>query len=171
MNKIPGKYWFHWLALVAIQLLLLNHSYLSSWIYPNILILAILILPLSTNRIQVILFSFFTGFVLDVFNYGFGLNMFVFTFIGYLRYFIIRLLTQAETEDRELLSIKYKGFRWFITYSGILTFSGIVLYFFLEQFSFRNFPLVLAKSFTSAIFSLGLMTLYQLLLISNKKTK
>ena len=93
------KYLIHVVCLFIIQLDILDNIQLNSYIYINIYILAILILPYTMKKTSVLLLAFLFGFIIDLANNTMGIHTAATTFIAYLRTKLLQLTSNRDQID------------------------------------------------------------------------
>lgn len=93
------KYLIHVVCLFIIQLAILDNIQLNSYIYINIYILAILILPYTMKKTSVLLLAFLFGFIIDLANNTMGIHTAATTFIAYLRPKLLQLTSNRDQID------------------------------------------------------------------------
>ncbi len=130
------KYFGLYILIVLIQLYILNNVFIGNFyaflFQPQLIIMFLLFLPPSMPHTWMILISFVTGFIFDVFFLSWGVHAAVSTFIGFIRHYATREVENvigAREEDNQIWTSK-KGAAWKWTY--FLTF--IALYHFLFLF-------------------------------------
>lgn len=157
------------LALLIIQLLIVNNIELSSMINPYIYVAFILSLPVTVKPWQMVIISFITGMLMDAFSSTPGLHMAATTLMGYLRIHYIRATTTKEDlEGRIIPSISQKGIVWFTVYAFSLIFTHHLVLFFLEIYGFSEFFSTLIRALVSALITLLLIITGQLLFYRSK---
>ena len=70
MNNVT--YFIHLLILLFVQLTILDNIQIHSYVYINIYILAIYILPYRVQKTAILLFGFSLGFLVDLANHTMG---------------------------------------------------------------------------------------------------
>ncbi len=155
------------LALIIIQVLILNNIDLSGFVTPYLYILAILLLPFETPKWLLLFIAFFSGLIIDVFSDTLGLHTFSAVLIAYLRPFVIsRIDTQKETLSGVYTPLNNNfGLEWFIKYVSVLTVIYHIAFEFIEAFSFSGFIFTLLKAILSAVFTIILMLVTRVLII------
>lgn len=126
-----------WLFVVLMfgQVLVLNRIQFSGFVNPYLYVLFILFLPIGINRGLLMLLSFFTGLVIDIFSNTPGMHASACVLIGFLRPFVIRILSLRDTFNADSCpSLAEYGWVWYLKYSGILVLCHHTLLFFVEQF-------------------------------------
>ncbi len=170
LNSIPINI-FRLLILLLLQVLVLSNLNLSTFITPNIFPLFVLLLPFSTPRWLLIILSFAAGLTLDVLLGSIGMNAAACLLIGYLRPFLISLITPKGTEFESNPNIYAQGFTWFFIY---LTTSVLIhhsFYLLVESGTFYNLFLLTVRIVASSIFSILLMFMLLYLFSANKKRR
>ena len=156
--------------LLLAQILIFSNVNYSSFINPYVFPLFILLLPFETPRWLLMLVGFSSGLLLDYFLGSTGMHAAACLLIGYLRPFLINIITPKGTEFEISPNIFAQGTTWFIVYLGITMFIYLTLYFFVEAATFLNFFFMLLKIFLSVLCSVFFMLIF-LFLFSSKKKK
>ena len=156
--------------LLLAQILIFSNVNYSSFINPYVFPLFILLLPFETPRWLLMLVGFSSGLLLDYFLGSTGMHAAACLLIGYLRPFLINIITPKGTEFEISPNIFAQGITWFIVYLGITMFIYLTLYFFVEAATFLNFFFMLLKIFLSVLCSVFFMLIF-LFLFSSKKKK
>ena len=111
------------LILVLLQVLIVQNIRLGSFIILFPYILFILLLPFETPKLVVLFASFFLGLTIDMFYDTAGMHAAACTLIGFLRYYILKLLAPREGyEPGHTPNVDSMGPVWFITYSALIIF-------------------------------------------------
>ena len=76
MTRLVISNIFRFVALLVLQILMLNYVYLGGYVVPFIYILAIMMLPTSLGNIPLLLIAFVSGGVVDIFCNIPGFHMF-----------------------------------------------------------------------------------------------
>jgi len=139
MNSIL-KYAGALLILIVLQLLIFNNIEFSGYVNPYIYVMFILILPAAIPSWILLLLSFMTGFVIDLFSGTMGVHAFASVMAGFVRPWALSLNVMAEAAEPDMSPSSYRnGFRWFLIYTVIVVFVHHLALFFVEIFSLRNF--------------------------------
>ena len=165
-------YIVRFVLLIMLQLLVVNNLELTTYINPFIYIIFILSLPVNMKPWIVLTISFFTGMVMDSFYSTPGLHMGATIFMGYLRGFYLRIA--ANKEDFESIispSVADKGIVWFLVYALSLTIAHHLFLFFFEVYSFFEFFRTLLRISGSALFSVLLIVIGELLFFNKSKIR
>lgn len=157
------------IAIIAIQVLILDNVELHRLVKPLIYPLIILTLPLFIPRALVLVIALATGFIVDIFNDSLGMHASAAVFLAYIRHIILRLIEPRNGYDQFTLpTYKVLGFSWFLKYATISILLFNTFFFFVEAFSFRFLPTTLLKIILSTLTCLFLMILYQMLFTRSK---
>jgi len=160
------------IALVFIQVFLLKNISLYDLSTPYLYILFILLLPFETPNIVLFALSFIIGLTIDTFYDTPGLHTAACVLLAFARVLFISITVQKEGFDNEpepTLSIM--GFRWFFTYTLILTLLHHFFLFILEVFRFEEIQHTLTRALLSSIFTVFLILISGLLFYKSKERK
>ena len=139
MNSIL-KYAGSFVLLVTLQLLIFNNIELSGYINPFVYVMFILILPVTIPSWILLLLSFLTGFVIDIFSATMGVHIFACVTAGFIRPWVLSLNVTTEAADPDMSPSSYRnGVRWFLVYTVTVVLVHHLSLFFIEIFSFRFF--------------------------------
>ena len=160
------------IVLVLLQVLIVQNIRLGSYIILFPYILFILLLPFETPKLTVLLCAFFMGLTIDMFNDTAGMHAAACTFIGFARYYILKLLSPREGYELGLTpNIDSMGSAWFITYSLIIIFIHHLFFFYLEIFRFNEFFRTLLRVFLSTIGTFCFVYVVQFLFYKTDRNK
>ena len=159
-------------VLVFIQVFLLKNITLYNLATPYLYILFILLLPFETPNALLFALAFIMGLTIDAFYDTPGLNAAACVLLALVRILFISITVQKEGFDNEpepTLSIM--GFRWFLTYSLVLTLFHHFFLFNLEVFRFSAIQYTLSRFVLSSLFTVFLMLIIGLLFYRRKERK
>jgi uncharacterized integral membrane protein len=160
------------LILVLLQVLIVQNIRLGSFVILFPYVLFILLLPFETPKHLVLVASFIIGLTIDMFYDTAGMHAAVCTFIGFLRYYILKLLSPREGYEPGLApNVDSMGPVWFITYSAIIIFIHHLFFFYLEIFRFNEFFRTLLRVFLSTIGTFSFVYILQFLFFKTNKNK
>ena len=106
--------WF--IALVLIQVLVLNNVHIAGFATPYIYIYLILKMSSGTSRSEMMLWGFFLGLTIDMFSDTPGMNAAATTFIAFIRPLFLRLFSMRDSTDEYVPAIKAIGVSPFVKY-------------------------------------------------------
>ena len=151
MNSIL-RYTGVFVLLIALQLLIFNNIEFSGYVNPYVYVMFILILPFSIPSWLLLLISFGTGLVVDLFSGTLGVHTFATVMAGYVRPWILSLNVTTELADPDMSPSSYRtGLRWFFIYTLTVVFVHHLTLFFVEVFSFSNFFRTLLRVLLSTV--------------------
>jgi rod shape-determining protein MreD len=163
-------YTFRFIAVVLLQLLVINNIELSSYINPYIYVSFILLLPINTKAWHVVIISVLMGAVIDAFSSTPGLHIAACNFMGFMRIHYLRATTTKEDmEGRVFPSMSQKGIVWFAVYGFVMVFLHHLVLFFLEIYGFQEFFATMARVVLSTLVTLLLIIVGQLLFFRTRK--
>ncbi len=155
--------------LVLVQVLILNNIQFLGVINPFLYVYFIIVLPFDTTRWQVLISAIVLGFTIDLFTGTIGLHMSASILIGFFRFHLLKGLTPRDGyEFGTVPGLRDMGIGWFVTYASIMVFVHHLYLFMLEVFRFSEFFSTFYRSFSSALFSMILILLVQLLTIRQR---
>ncbi len=158
MGRVVITNSIRFLLLIATQVFLLKNIGYYNLSIPYLYILFILILPFRIPNALLFFLAFFTGLTIDVFYDTLGLNAAACTVMAFVRIIFINLTVQRDGFDNEPEpSLGIMGFRWFIFYAFILTFSHHFILFTFESFKFSELGFTLIRVLMSTLFTVFLM--------------
>ena len=162
---------FRFFLLLMAQALIFSNANFSSFINPYIFPLFILLLPFETPRWLLMLIGFFSGLALDIVLGSAGMHAASCLLIGYLRPFLITIITPKGTEFEVSPNVYAQGPTWFVVYLGITMVVYLTFYFLVEAATFLNFFLLIAKIVLSVLVSVFFMFIFLYLFSSRKKRR
>jgi len=166
MNKQIIVLILRFVLLILLQVLVIDRLALNGYIVPRIYLLIVLMLPLESPAWLVLIISFICGFTIDVFSNTGAMHTMATVLIGFLRPFVVSLIAPVEGYDPEdKPNVFSLGFRWFLIYSGILTFLHHVAYFSLEIMNMSYPEYLIKKIIFTTLISILFMILIQMLFI------
>lgn len=154
MNKFL-KYSLAFVVLIAVQLLIFNNIEFSGYVNPYVYVMFILILPVSIPSWLLLILSFLTGFVIDIFSGTMGVHAFATVMTGFMRPWVLSLNVTSEAAAGPDMSpsAQTNGIRWFFIYTVTLVFIHHITLFYVELFSLRNFFHTLLRVLLSTAFT------------------
>ncbi len=139
MNSLL-RYGGAFVLLIALQLLIFNNIEFSGYVNPFVYLMFILILPVSIPSWILLVLSFFTGFVIDLFSGTLGVHAFATVLAGFVRPWVLSLNVTAEAAETEMSPSSYRsGLRWFLIYTVTIVLVHHLALFFVEIVSLRHF--------------------------------
>src|SRR5579863_3402552 len=170
INQVPANLLRFFLLLLA-QVLVFSNLNFSSFINPYVYPLFILLLPFETPRWLLMLIGLASGLALDVFLGSMGMHAAAGLLIGYLRPFLINIITPKGTEFEISPNVYAQGITWFVVYLGIAMTVYLSFYFLLEAATFLNFIILVFKIILSAFVSVAFMLIFRYLFSARQKRR
>lgn len=150
MNLIKPTLRF--IALVLIQVMILDHIMLFDYINPYIYILYIIYLPINTNRAYTLILGFLLGISIDLFNNTGGIHAASTLFVAYIRPLLLRL-SFGLSYDYNTLKLNESHFKDQFSYVILMVIIHHILMFSLMYFSTNYILEILKNTLFSSIFS------------------
>lgn len=158
--------------LVLLQVLIVQNIRLGSYIILFPYLLFILLLPFETPKLVVLLCAFIIGLTIDMFYDTAGIHSAACTLIGFIRYYILKILSPREGYDPGLIpNVDSMGSLWFITYAGLIIFIHHLFFFYLEIFRFNEFFRTLLRVILSTIGTFSFVYIVQFLFYKTDRNK
>jgi rod shape-determining protein MreD len=170
INLVPINL-FRFVLLLLAQVLIFSNANFSSFVNPYVFPLFILLLPFETPRWLLMLIGFFSGLALDLIIGSSGMHAAACLLIGYLRPFLINIITPKGTEFEVSPNVYAQGLTWFVVYLGATTFMYLTFFFLIDAATFLNFFLLLLKIVLSTFVSVFFMLIFLYLFSSRKKRR
>jgi rod shape-determining protein MreD len=151
--------------LLLLQVFVLDKIVLNGYATPYLYMLFVLLLPFSIPRWGLMAAAVLLGLSLDMFTDTPGMHAAACLVIAYARPFVINILSpQGGFETvRKTPSVAAMGWAPFMTYATILVLIHHVVYFSLEVFDFHNLLMLILKILLSAVASLVMIAIYEML--------
>lgn len=163
------KFFVHLLMLLVIQLTILDNIQLHSYVYINIYVLAIYILPYRLQPVMILFFGFLLGLFVDLANNTMGVHTAATTLLAYIRPRLLMLTSNCEQLEDIQGKQKISEFGWFFKYVLVSTFVFNVVLMFCEAFTFRNFLITLLRIVCSTGASIFFILLYYFIALKKKQ--
>lgn len=148
------------LLLILLQLLLFNNIQFSGYVNPYIYIMIILLLPTTIPSWLLLVISFLTGLIIDLFMGSPGMHTSATLLAGFSRPHVLSLLAPRDGyESGADLSMALYGFRWYLIYTVIIVLIHHTALFYLEVFRFSGFFRTLLRVLLSSTFTVAFILL------------
>ena len=172
MSRIILINFLRFTALLFLQVFLLKNITLYNISTPYLYILFILLLPFETPNWLLFALAFVMGLSIDAFYDTPGLHAAACIVLAFVRILFISITVQQEGFDHEPEpTLSTMGFRWFFTYTLVLTLVHHFFLFNLEVFRFSEIAYTLGRFVLSSIFTVFLMLLTGFLFFRRKERK
>jgi rod shape-determining protein MreD len=150
------------IVLILLQVLLFNNIQFSGYVNPYVYIMFILLLPVAIPSWLLLMLSFFTGLIIDLFCGTPGMHSSATVLAGFVRPFVLRLISPRDGyEPGSDPSMIIYGFRWFLIYALTIVLIHHTALFFLEVFRFTDFFRTIFRILLSSLFSLAFILLLE----------
>lgn len=155
---------FRFIILVLVQVLIIRNMDLGRFFVPFIYIMFIIMLPFETPNWLLLIISFFTGIIVDMFYNTMGMHSLACVFIGFARPSVLKLFSPREGyEFGAQPTIQYLGVPWFLSYAAIMTFLHHIVLFYVEVLRFSEFFITFFRVLCSSFITVLLIVITQFL--------
>ncbi len=152
MTKEVLKYLLMFVILVVTQVVVFNHLCLFNVAIPLIFIYFIIKLPVTLPLNWAMTFGFLLGLTVDIFSNTQGMNALACTILSALRLPVLRLYFPREDDmTNPEPSFRTLGPGVYMKYLISAVFIYCALFFFIEAFTFYNWPLMLMRTIASTV--------------------
>lgn len=161
---------FRFVALLLVQVLVVQNVNLTGYIILLPYVMWILMLPFETNRVLVMVSAFVLGACVDYFHDSSGLHAGACTLMGFSRYYVLKYIAPREGYDpTEEPTVESMGVEWFARYAATLIVIHHFYLFYLEIFRFSQFFHTLLRVILSSAGTFGFIYLLQFLFFTSGK--
>lgn len=164
MNDVI-KYLILFIALILVQVIVLNNILFFGYINPLLYILFVVIYPLKRDRGLFLLLSFLLGLCIDFFVNSGGINAGAILFIAYIRLPLLKGILNKSEIDFPVFDINKLPFLKLLSYIAILTFTHHFIVYGLEYFKLNAIFTVFSRAFFTSIFTI-ILIIFSLLLMN-----
>jgi rod shape-determining protein MreD len=148
--------------LILLQVLLFNNIQFSGYVNPYIYLMFILLLPVEIPSWILLLLSFGTGIVVDLFSGSPGMHTSATLLAGFVRPYVLAIISPRDGyEGRSEPSIMNFGFRWFLTYTVLIVLVHHTALFYLEVFRFTDFFRTFLRVLMSSLFTVIFIMVFE----------
>lgn len=156
------RYSLSFILLILVQVLLLDNIQVSGYINPYVYVMFILILPFEIPSWLLLLLSFATGFLMDLFSGSPGMHSAATVLAGFIRPYILSITsTRDGYEPHSSPSLSNYGFRWFLIYTTLIVLVHHTTLFYLEVFRFADFFRTMLRVLISSVFTISFILLIE----------
>lgn len=148
------RYGLTFIALILLQLLVMNNIQFSGYVNPYIYVMIILLIPVEISAWLLLIIAFLTGLLIDIFSGSPGMHASATVLAGFVRPFVLRIISPRDGyESGATPSMLTYGFRWYLLYTVIIIVVHHTALFYLEVFRFTDFFRTLTRVLLSSLFS------------------
>jgi rod shape-determining protein MreD len=150
------------ILLMLLQVLLFNNIQFSGYVNPYVYIMFILLLPVEIPSWLLLLLSFGTGIILDLFSGSPGMHSSATVLAGFVRPYILRIVSPRDGyEPGSEPSMLSYGLRWFLIYTVLIVLIHHTALFYLEVFRFADFFKTFLRVILSSLFTVTFILLIE----------
>jgi rod shape-determining protein MreD len=164
MNKRLIWFIIAFVAIVLIQVGVMNNLQFSGFINPYFYILFILLLPVNIPHYLLLLSGFLLGITIDIFSNTPGIHASATVFVSFLRPFLFNSYNFDDKEKVMIPSLANIGVKSFMKYAVLMIVIHHFFLFYIEVFSFSGFFYTLLRCILSSIFTFVVILISQLLI-------
>jgi rod shape-determining protein MreD len=148
--------------LVLLQVLVLNYVQFSGFVNPYVYIMIVLLLPYTIPAWLLLIISFLSGLIIDLFSGSPGMHASATLLAGFSRPYILRIIAPRDGyESGSDLSMAAYGVKWFLVYTAMIVVIHHTALFYLEVFRFTDFFRTLFRVILSSTFTAGFILLVE----------
>jgi len=170
MNRLVLTNIFRFIALVLIQVLIMNKVNFYFFLNPYVYIVFILLLPFETPGWMLLLLPFVTGITADLFSGTLGSHAASSVFAGFIRLLVIKFV--GEKPDYDITTqpkLQQMGLKWFMAYALLMVFAHHLFLNILDVFSFKEFWQTLLRVIVSTLFTFLFILLFEYIFAPRKE--
>ncbi len=160
------RFLFRFLVILIIQVFIINKLYLTTVLNPNIMVYLVLGLPFNQKPVYLLSVSFASGLLFDVFLNSPGYCSTAALVVAYARYFYLKNFSRTEILETNLTpNTQQMGFLGFLVYAAIHTLIFHLVLATLQSFSVQLMFANLLEALVSALGTLSIIMLAELLTV------
>jgi rod shape-determining protein MreD len=161
INKI-FRFSLIFVLLILLQVLVFDNIRFGGYINPYIYVMFILLLPVEIPSWLLLLISFGTGAIMDIFCGSPGMHASATVLAGFVRPYALRIISPRDGyEPGADPSMLIYGLRWFLIYTSFIILIHHTALFYLEVFRFTDFFRTFLRVFMSSAFSITFIILLE----------
>jgi rod shape-determining protein MreD len=150
------------ILLILLQVLLFNNIQFSGYVNPYVYIMFILLLPVEIPSWLLLLLSFATGLIIDIFSGSPGMHTSATVLAGFVRPYVLRIVSPRDGyEPGSDPSMIIYGLRWFFSYALLMVVIHHTTLFYIEVFRFADFFRTMMRVILSTMFSMTFILLIE----------
>jgi rod shape-determining protein MreD len=170
MSNLLVRNIIRFIALLFLQVLILDNINFGGHVNPYLYVYFILLLPFEVPGWLLLFSSFALGFGIDIFSGTLGMHSASSVLMAFARPIVIKSISSSKEYEAGMQpSIADLGFRWFLTYTIILVFIHHFSLFYIEVFRFTGFFNTLVRVIYSMIFTVILVIITQYLFLKSSR--
>jgi rod shape-determining protein MreD len=168
MNNLIINNSFRFLALVLLQVLVLNHINLFGYLNPMVYIVWVVLFPIRKNKNSFLILSFLLGLSIDFFSDSGGINAAATLFIAFIRLPILKIVLKKTDFDFLLFNLRAISFGKAFLFISVLTITHHFIIFSLEYFSLNSFTTIISNTILTSFITI-IISILGIILFTKKK--
>ena len=168
MNSLNLKILVRFLALILLQVLVLNHINLFGYLNPMVYVVWVVLFPVRKNKSLFLILSFLLGLSIDFFSDSGGINAAATLFIAFIRLPILKIVLKKTDFDYLLFNLRAISFGKAFLFISILTVIHHFIVFSLEYFSLNSFSSIISNTILTSGITI-IISILGIILFTKKK--
>lgn len=168
MNSLNLKILVRFLALILLQVLVLNHINLFGYLNPMVYVVWVVLFPVRKNKSLFLILSFLLGLSIDFFSDSGGINAAATLFIAFIRLPILKIVLKKTDFDYLLFNLRAISFSKAFLFISILTVIHHFIVFSLEYFSLNSFTTIISNTILTSVFTI-IISILGIILFTKKR--
>ena len=141
-----------WMVLIVLlQVLVLNQLHINGYAVPFLYVCFLLKLGSRTSRNELLLWGFFLGITIDMFNNTPGMNAIAATVLAFFRTPLLKLMTIRDMDEDFEPGIRTLGLESYLNYALIASTLLCTCFMCIDVFSFFHLSTLLLKVVSSTV--------------------
>ena len=151
------------ILIILLQILFLNNINLFGYINPFLFLVLLIKMPEEIPKWSVLIYSFFIGIFLDIFQGNLGLHSSSLVFITYLKPYLYKIIIPAKSiDEKDYFTLQKVGLQVFSIYTFIIILIYNSILFLLEYAYQIDITFILIKIILSSIITFIIILIYQI---------
>jgi len=168
MNNLILNNSMRFLALVLLQVLVLNHLNLFGYLNPMVYIVWVVLFPIRKNQSIFLILSFLLGLSIDFFSDSGGINAASTLFIAFIRLPLLKIVLKKTDFDYLLFNLRAISFGKAFLFITTLTFIHHFIIFSLAYFNINSFLIIISNTILTSIITI-IISILGIILFTKKK--
>ena len=158
------------IVFVLLQVLVMNNIHLFGVVVPFIYLYVILKLPVDISRSRMVLISFITGLLIDIFSNTFGMHAAACTLTGFVRTPLLeRFVDVREMPGGSIPTYRLFGLVRFLRYTVLLVSIHYISLFLIESFTLFQPVMMIVRMLSGILFTMLLIFILEAFNLSKLK--
>lgn len=168
MNNLTLNNSLRFLALVLLQVMVLNHINLFGYLNPMVYVVWVILFPIRKSKTLFLILSFLLGLSIDFFSDSGGINAAATLFIAFVRLPILKIVLKKTDFDYLLFNLRAISFGKAFLFISVLTVIHHFIVFSLEYFSLNSFTTIISNTILTSVFTI-ILSILGIILFTKKK--